>query len=599
MDFNHLNRFSNSVPSPTLLPNATPGNPNGFVGVLPTDIYSPGLGFGWLKPASSFDNGHFVNDPRGDFNRDGAKGNESNSFFVELPNDTYDVTVTMGTLQDLDGLRLRANGRNVLYGGETGAAEYLQTSFRVSVINNLLSLEVGSSGLLPNWAINGIEIRSANLVTPITFDRPLGSRSADGANTVRVTANTQVAAGQQVTVSTSLGTITTPDVNPEFLGTQVIVPASGVVSFDVLAPMRSGVASLAAKSLDGKHQGTIQNAAYLSWFVPTSRRFDFNHVSNGWQSGESKTALGALGVTRLDRSAATVGYGWERAPNSYDEANPNRADQAPPAPGPALVTSIDILQDYAGGHSDTGGRTFQVEAKPGIDYDVRAFTGSRFKDQSIQVRVEGTRTTQAVATTAGFFSALTFFNAHDTNGDGMLDISFGSGGDLSPLWMTNGLDIAESTVGLPATAPLLLGAAATPASISNIAHDVSPFADSAVGTQIGSVSIIDQAKVAPILARAIEGWILADLTDDQRQRLSEVKVTIENLDQFGALGLAGSRHIVIDDNALGRGWQLDDNAAPGINLGAVLLHELGHILGLPDLDPALHASEIMSGVLGG
>jgi hypothetical protein len=577
LDFNHVNRISNSVPSPTLQPNATPANPNGFVGVLPTDIYTPGSGFGWLTTADSFDNGEFVNDPRGDFNRDGAIGDLSNSFFVELPNDTYDVTITMGTLQDLDGLRLRANDRTILFGGETGAAEYLQMSFQVEVTDNLLTLVIGNSGLLPNWAMNGVEIRSANLVTPITFDSNIGSRAADGMNSVSVTATTQAEPGEQITVATTLGTITTPDVNPEFLGIRLVVPASGAVSFDVLAPMHSGVPELTAKSLDGRHQGSHQDAAFLSWFVPVERRFDFNHVNNGWEGGESPTAAGAIGVTRLDRAAEVDGFGWRRAPNSYDNRPLDIGE-----PGAAqLITTGDIHQDYAGGHASTGGRTFFIEVKPGVDYDVRAFTGSRHKDQSIQIRVEGTTAVQSVATTAGVYSALTFFNAHDTNGDNMLEVGFGNAGELSFLWMVNGVDISESAIGLPATSPLLLAEYSTHAASIDARE-------------------LDSETLDAALVEAIGIWTAndSDLTEAARLRIAEVSVVIEDLDSVGALGLAGSRHIVLDDNALGQGWRVGESGTgTGIDLGAVLLHELGHILGLPDLDPTLHADELMSGSL--
>lgn len=572
-DMNHFNRFSMTEPSPTQTPVASPAEPNGFVGVLASDLYSPGSGFGWLIEPGSFDNGDFVGDPRAALNRDGAIDTDTNTFFAELPNDLYDVIVTMGTLQDLDGIRLKANGKTVLYAGETIAGEHLQSSFQVEVTDTLLMLEVGDSGLIPNWAINAVEIRSATQIEPIVFTTGPGVGVADETTVSSVTATTTAEAGSQVTVTTSLGTIVTPDVNPEIAGIQLTVPGGGEFSFDVLAPAHSGTARLTAITTDGHHQGTIEDSAFLSWQIAALRRFDFNHVNNGSSTVDSPTADGTIGVTRLRRSPETDGYGWVTAPNSYDSIAPHIHDQSPPEF--TAVTDIAIHQDYATGSMDTGGRIFQVEVKAGVKYDVRLFTGSMYRDQSIRFQVEGGGSPLSVATTAAVYSSLTVFDAMDTDGDGLLDISVGAGGDLSDLWMANGVDIAESSVGLPATAPLL-------------ATQVVTGGAAPILTSVDLATVVDEARAA---------WLRTSLTQAEVARLNAVTFEIADL-ASPALGLAGSRAIVIDDDGAGLGWSLDgDPSTSGYDLLTVVAHELGHILGRPDLDPNLYAGDLMSGQL--
>lgn len=575
-DFNHFNRFSMAVPSPTLLPEVAPQNPSGFIGVLASDLYSSGSGFGWDAEPRSFDNGDVVDELRGRLNRDGAINNDSNTFYAELPNDTYDVTVTMGTITELDGMMLRANGRLVLHGGETAAGEYLQSSFQVDVNEGLLELVVGNSGLIPNWVINGIEIRSATMVTPITFDSGPGPQSADGLSTVSVTALAEVPPGEQVTVSTTRGVITTADANAEQAGIQIEADTTGDVQFEITAPAISGTPRIRITSLDGLHQGEIEDSAFLSWHVPTSRRFDFNHVNNASADSESPNAGGALGVTRRDMDAETVGYGFTSLPNSFDTVSPNDQDQG--VPNINLISTMEIHQDYVMGHVATGGRTFRVEVKPDVGYDVRVYVGAMFKDQAARVHVEGVAGYRSVETTAGTYSVLGFLEAYDVDGDGFLNVDLGAGGGISPLWMVNGLDISESATGLSAVVPMRLESNSEPGS---------------------AAAVLDPAELASVLDAAVDAWQRTGIDSTAGARLDAVTVSIVDLAGTDIVALAGSREILIDDNAAGFGWNTDLAAvAPDrVDLLTVIAHELGHVIGLPELDPTLHPDDLMSGRL--
>src|SRR5262249_52802877 len=77
----------NSPVSPTMDP-VNPGDPNGYRGVLPTDVYSAGQGFGWLSGVQGgFDRGTLVAGPANKILRDGHFGGVSTPglFRADLP----------------------------------------------------------------------------------------------------------------------------------------------------------------------------------------------------------------------------------------------------------------------------------------------------------------------------------------------------------------------------------------------------------------------------------------------------------------------------------------------------------------------------------
>lgn len=100
--------------------------------------------------------------------------------------------------------------------------------------------------------------------------------------------------------------------------------------------------------------------------------------------------------------------------------------------------------------------------------------------------------------------------------------------------------------------------------------------------------------------------------------LSQVTFKLVNLDGDVLAQVAGQT-VYFDDTAAGHGWFVDPtpsddgefteqngkaliadstSAAFGrIDLLTVVMHELGHVLGLEDLDPYAYAGELMAGTL--
>jgi hypothetical protein len=63
------------------------------------------------------------------------------------------------------------------------------------------------------------------------------------------------------------------------------------------------------------------------------------------------------------------------------------------------------------------------------------------------------------------------------------------------------------------------------------------------------------------------------------------------------LSSEASQTIWLDLNAGGHGWQVggwSHSSPSGMDLLTVVSHELGHLLGLPDLDPTTHAGDLMA-----
>jgi hypothetical protein len=115
---------------------------------------------------------------------------------------------------------------------------------------------------------------------------------------------------------------------------------------------------------------------------------------------------------------------------------------------------------------------------------------------------------------------------------------------------------------------------------------------------------LSAAQLSMTVKAAIERWSRQGLTIQQISPLQSTTYVVANIGLARELGQASSgKAITIDDNAAGFGWFVDTTprddqeftkaisksefVAPGMtrmDLLTVVMHEMGHILGLPDID---------------
>jgi hypothetical protein len=202
--------------------------------------------------------------------------------------------------------------------------------------------------------------------------------------------------------------------------------------------------------------------------------------------------------------------------------------------------------------------------------------------------VPGTWSSVSSGSTPAIFRAAAWFA--DTSGnrawDGLaFDIAFVYG-------LHTDLPVAGIWAG---TAPLLAGSAPT-----------NPMAG----------SVVTYADLDPIVNRALALWLATGLDADLAERLGAVQVQIGNL-SGSLLGLTTANTIVIDADAGGFGWFIDSTpdgneefaatadglfaasgaAAGKMDLLTAIAHELGHAIGLVDLDHDAAHRDVMAGSL--
>ena len=516
----------------------------GYVDVQPSQTYDQVVGFGWSTAISdSNDAGAIAMAGDSDLLRDSHGATTDNTFRVDIADGNYEVTVTVAYATDLR-IRDAVSGATLQSGIDAQTGEATGRTHHTFIVTamggNGIQLQFDSQGNQSLWALNGLAIRDTpNGVVTLLH---AGSTDISAASTYGLSGLTTTSI---YTVSLSAGSIVNfggnPDADPAYDGFQVTGTTTGTLN--IINPATPGNATLTVEEVSGEADQTDT----INYVFPAGNglRFDFGSRTSAVQAGYTQ-------VDRADLFTADSGFGFT-------------ANQ----PTEFLKTGVNDLRSD-GIFVDT--HTFRVATGNGI-FDARIYsTFLGIQSGSVQVSLEGGAAT-TVNSPVGTDST-TVLTA--TVADGFLDISFLAGsGFINERGFVQGIDVA-TTGDLPGATPLM---AAT------------------IGSGADSVT---QSEVDSIVDAALVRFAAAGVSEAELAHLREVDVRIENIG--GAyLGLSGGDTILIDDDAAGNGWfvdqsPLDDSefdvtdsdtqlsatsgpAAGRTDLLTTVMHELAHSLG--------------------
>jgi hypothetical protein len=361
------------------------------------------------------------------------------------------------------------------------------------------------------------------------------------------------------------------------------VPAvGGVVSVTINGGIwvASGVEMALAGSLPAP------SATGTPAFPAGGLRLDFNGPS----------ALTAAGFTPAAVAPYPTGgaYGWSGGVGILERAA---------ATLPATLTP-DQVKLYQDGAWSQGTAVFQVAvagSAPTQAYTARVYIGDSFNNwPGITLKIEGNPTPVTADTAARPDWSYILPGGKDVNGDGFLTVTVDG-----PVWVVNGIDVVKGAAGsLPASA----GPAGSP--------------QVAAGGVVagGAAPVLTADQLAPVVEEALARWEAAGITPEQLALLRAVRYEITDLNATGYLGRTevNGGVVELDDDGAGRGWFVDHTpaddaefiavgpteltaavgpAAAGYDLLTVVMHELGHVIGLDSLDPAAASHDLMTAAL--
>jgi prepilin-type N-terminal cleavage/methylation domain-containing protein len=394
----------------------------GYIGVLRTDTYNAVRGYGWtVSPGGHVDRG--AGAPNA-LLRDLQYTNATSTFSVDIANGDYYVTLIIGDWsRHHDRIEISLEGvyqpPEVAFAG----GQFTTQTFPVTIADGQLTLRLRDlGGTDPNWVINGLIIRAASAMGNIRFDTK-APMEADGMTIDTYTGTTAgLVDGTLLTLTTSLGTITSADASSLYLGHQVTVTDN---TFSVQIRRPSGIGpttfgTISVMELEGRSRGTLQQ----KYKVAVTRRYDFNNNT-------SPTQAGFLAVRSANIYTSSLGFGW---------------------PNGAGILEKDSLQPTSmrrDMHHQSNPVTFHIQVKPGVAYNIRTYMqdAMTFHDY-MDVVGEGQALFTVTSLLAGTSDVRTFTL---TSADDDMQLTFSQTGGFDPSWIINGIDISEGE--LPAEMP--------------------------------------------------------------------------------------------------------------------------------------------------
>jgi hypothetical protein len=386
---------------------------------------------------------------------------------------------------------------------------------------------------------------------------------------------------------------------------------------------------------------TVNNASgsittTIGLFQPVTSKFFLRYTNNAGYADKAVNAkLSANGWIPL--AGDWTGYGWDYVglydPNSstFHLRRPDGTDLAF-VYGPAGAGWLPLAGDWNGDGIDTVGlydpsaSKFYLRNENSTGYASKAF--SYGPAGAGWTPITGDWTAGDTDTIGLYDPAASRFYLRNTNNAGFADRAFSygpSGAGWTPItgdWTGTGKD----RIGLynPTTSQFYLrntnstgyadkvfmygmGSAGW---LPVIGHwNQALLVDGDVKLAPAGGSVLGQAELRPIVAEAIARWSASGLDAAGLAKLGQVQFSIGDL-PGGLLGEAEVDRVFIDADAAGYGWfvdatpgrdeeystgSVDPRAVDRIDLLTVVEHELGHVLGLGDVERA--ADELMSGWL--
>jgi len=277
----------------------------GYIGVRTHDIFpSSFLGYGWDDvvdyASSSTTTGY-----QADLRRDAHVGNANegfSKFSAQLENGTYLVTIVLGNpAGNAEGMQVFAEGVQVVSNGAVYSNRDRVDTFVVTVADNQFDLQIAcTAGTL--WALKGMTILPLAEANSVTLTSSLGNLPGNG-----VTVDTIEGTGPAsslITISSTLGTITTADADPMLSGLQVMTDADGDFSFGLQRPAMGGTPIITATAVDGT--GRVSSSSVVTYLGGAGG----GELGVFFDMGAATAESGYTVVTKTTSYSALNGYGW-------------------------------------------------------------------------------------------------------------------------------------------------------------------------------------------------------------------------------------------------------------------------------------------------
>jgi hypothetical protein len=336
-----------------------------------------------------------------------------------------------------------------------------------------------------------------------------------------------------------------------------------------------------SNSLSSNIAGNTQFTKTINFTSPVVAEFDFN-------SGSASAAPNFIGVGPSRGYSPTSGYGFSDATTNFA-----------PFTASAVENLGGISSTYAPMYEDgivspkNSPQDFTFSTMVGTTYDLRVYVGNpNLSLSGIQVTVYTGSITNLQQTQIGQ-SAVISTTAGGSNSFAAVEIDNLTAGGVTTAAGSEITVVIKSSTGNVYTEGLDV---ALHGHLPAIAHQDPAGGVAPAGSP--AVPALTQSQLQPVVAQAITDWVAAGITPVQVSLLESTQFVITDLKSQGALALTGSNLVPIDSTADGYGWFVnpkvtDQPAAGRMDLLTVVTHELGHVLGLPDVSAALMPNDLM------